>query len=100
MSKREKESVTTEEVLEEVRKYSSSQCRALIDDLEMHIETLANSMSNLYEEHVGVFLMHGVQVEVKFSVGNEVVYNLFLGCPEFCTQLSAMSERLEERHND
>lgn len=100
MSKREKASVTTEEVLEEARKYSSSQRSELVDDLEMHIETLANRMANLYDEHVGVFLTHGVQVEVKFSVENEVVYRLFLGCPEFWEKLAERAERLKEVRND
>lgn len=100
MSNREKVSVTTEEVLEEARKYSSSQRRALIDDLETDVENLAHSMANLYDEHVGVFLMNGVQVEVKFSVGNEVVYNLFLGCPEFWEKLAERPERRKEVRND
>ena len=100
MSKREKVSVTIEEVLEEARKYSSSQRRELVDDLKTDIETLANSMATLYEEHLGVFLMYGVQVEVKFSVANEVAYRQFLGCPEAYAQLSAMRERLEEVRND
>lgn len=101
MSKREKVSVTTEEVLEEARKYSSSQRRELVDDLETDIETLANSMANLYDEHVGVFLMNGVQVEVKLSVSNEVVYRLFLGCPEFWEKLAERAERLKkEVRND
>ena len=96
MSKREKVSVTTEEVLEEARKYSFSQRIALIDDLETDIENLAHSIANLYDEHVGVFLMNGVQVEVKFSVGNEVVYRLFLGCPEFWEKLAERAERLKK----
>lgn len=93
MNKQKK--VTTEAVLEEVRKYSFSQRMALIDDLEMDIENLAHSIANLYEAHTGVFIMHGVQVEVKFSVLNEVVYRQFLGCPEFYTRMSAMAECLK-----
>lgn len=100
MSKQEKMSVTTEEVLEEARKYSSSQCRELIDDLGMHVETLADNMANLYDEHAGVFLMHGVQVEVKFSVFNEVVYNQFLGSPEFWAKFAESAERLKGVRND
>ena len=100
MSKQEKVSLSTAEVFEEARKYSSSQRIALIDDLETDIENLANSMSNLYDEHVGVFLMHGVQVEVKFSVCNEVVYRQFLGSPEFFEKLTELAERLEEVRND
>ena len=100
MRKREKVSVMIEEVLEEARKYSSSQRRELVDDLETGIETLANSMANLYEELVGVFLMTGVQVEVKFSVCNEVVYRQFLGVPEFWEKLAERAERLKEDRND
>ena len=98
MSKQKK--VSTAEVLEEVRKYSFSQCIALIDDLETDIENLAHSIANLYEEHTGVFIMHGVQVEVKFSVCNEVVYRQFLGCPEFWEKLAERDERLKEVRND
>lgn len=98
MSKQKK--VTTEVILEEVSKYSSSQCIALIDDLETDIENLAHSIANLYEEHTGVFIMHGVQVEVKFSVFNEVVYRQFLGCPEFWEKLDERDERLKEVRND
>lgn len=100
MSKQGKVSLSTAEVFEEARKYSSSQRIALIDDLETDIETLANNMANLYDEHAGVFLMYGVQVEVKFSVGNEVVYRQFLGCPELWEKLAERAERLEEVHND
>lgn len=100
MSKQEKISVATSEVFEEARKYSSSQCREFIDDLETDIETLANNMANLYDEHAGVFLMYGVQVEVKFSMCNEVVYRQFLGCPELWEKLAERAERLEEVHND
>lgn len=100
MSKQEKASLSTAEIFEEARKYSSSQRRQLIDGLQRHIETLANNMTNLYEEHVGVFLMCGVQVEVKFSVCNEVVHRMFLGCPELWEKLAERAERLEEVHND
>lgn len=87
----EQKKVSTADVLEEVRKYSFSQRIALIDDLETDIENLAHSIANLYEEHIGVFIMHGVQVEVKFSVSNEVVYRQFLGCPEFWEKLAEKS---------
>lgn len=100
MSKQGKISLSTAEVFEEARKYSSSQCREFIDDLEMNLETLAHNMTNLYDEHAGVFLMHGVQVEVKFSVCNEVVYRQLLGCPEFFEKLVKRAERLKEVRND
>lgn len=100
MSKQEKGSLSTAEVFEEARKCSSSQCIALIDDLETGIETLAHNMANLYDEHAGVFLMYGVQVEVKFSVCNEVVYRQFLGCPEFYEKLAERTERLKEVRDD
>lgn len=100
MSKQEKVSVSTAEVLEEARKYSPSQRRELIEELETDVENLAHSIANLYDEHPGVFITHGVQVEVKFSVFNEVVYRQFLGCPEFYTQMSATAERLKEVRND
>ncbi len=91
-----KESVTTAEVFEEAGKFSPSQCKAFIEELETDIENLSRSMSNLYDEHAGVFLMYGVQVEVKFSVFNEVAYRQFLGSPEFFNQMSAMLKTLEE----
>lgn len=100
MGSQKKVSVTTEEVLEEVRKYSFSQHREFIDNLETDIENLSHSMANLYDEHVGVFLMHGVQVEVKFSVGNEVVYRQFLGTPEFYEKWRELTARLKEVSND
>lgn len=91
-----KESITTAEVFEEVGKYSSSQRRELIEELETDIQNLARSMANLYDEHSGVFLMYGVQCEVKFSVFNEVAYRQVLGCPEVYNQLSAMAKGLKE----
>ena len=101
MSKREKVSVMIEEVLEEARKYSSSQHIEFLDALKTDIENLSRSMANLYDEHVGVFLMNGVQVEVKFSVCNEVVYRQFLGVPEFYEKLAERAERLKkEVRND
>ena len=57
-------------------------------------------MSNLYDEHTGVFMMYGVQIEVKFSVFNEPVYEQRLGCPEFFTQVSEMAKGLKEIIND
>lgn len=100
MSKQEKTSVLTKEVFEEARKHSPSQRRELIEGLEMDIENLSHSIANLYDEHPGVFITHGVQVEVKFSVFNEVVYRQFLGCPEFYTRMAAMAEGLKEVRND
>ena len=100
MEKEEKASMTTAEVLEDVRKYSSSQRKELIEELETDVQNLARSMSNLYDEHSGVFLMYGVQVEVKFSVFNEVAYRQVLGCPEFYNQLSAMAKAFREAFDD
>ena len=91
-----KESVTTAEVFEEVSKYSSSQRRELIEELETDIQNLAHSMENLYDEHAGVFMMYGVQIEVKFSVFNEVAFRQVLGDPEFYNQVSAMAKGLKE----
>lgn len=88
--------ITRAEMVEEARKYSSSQRRALIEELETDIRNLAHSIVNLYDEHTGVFLMHGVQVEVKFSVFNEVVYKQVLGCPEVYEQISEMFEKFKE----
>lgn len=53
-------------------------------------------MDNLYDEHAGVFMLYGVQVEVKFSVFNEVAFRQVLGCPEFYNQVSAMAKGLKE----
>ena len=100
MNKEERESITMEEVLEEVRKYSSSQRRELIEELETDVQNLARSMTNLYEEHLGVFLMYGVQVEVKFSVFNEVAYRQVLGCPELYTHMAEKAAQFMEDHND
>lgn len=100
MSKTEKEQISTAEVFAEVSKYSSSQRKAFIEELETDIKNLARSMSNLYDEHTGVFMMYGVQVEVKFSVFNEPVYEQRLGCPEFFTQVSTMAKGLKELRND
>ena len=94
------EPVTTAEVLEEASHYSSSQHRAFIEELETDIENLSHSMSNLYDEHAGIFLMYGVQVEVKFSVFNEVAYRQVLGCPEFYNLVSAMTKGLKEAFDD
>ena len=91
---------TAKEVLEEASHYSSSQHRAFIEELETDIQNLARSMSNLYDEHAGIFLMYGVQVEVKFSVFNEVAYRQVLGCPEFYNQLSARAKGLKEAFDD
>ena len=94
------EPVTTAEVFEEVSKYSSSQRRELIEELETDIKNLSHSMANLYDEHAGIFLMYGVQVEVTFSVFNEVAYRQVLGCPEFYNQVSAMAKGLKEAFDD
>lgn len=91
-----KESVTTAEVFEEAGKFSSSQRKAFIEELETDIENLSRSMANLYDEHAGVFLMYGVQVEVKFSMFNEVAYRQVLGCPEFYDKMTAMAKGLKE----
>lgn len=100
MSEQEEKLVSTKEVFEEVRKYSPSQRIELIEDLQTDIRNLAHSIVNLYEEHTGVFVMHGVQVEIKFSVFNEVVYKQVLGCPEFYNRVPAMAESLKEDFND
>ena len=96
----EKISMTTGEAFEEASHYSSSQHRAFIEELETDIENLARSISTLYDEHAGIFLMYGVQVEVKFSVFNEVAYRQVLGCPEFYKQVSAMAKGLKEVFDD
>lgn len=100
MSEKEEQSVSTAEVFEEARKYSSSQRRALIEELATDIRNLSQSIVNLYDEHTGVFLMHGVQVELKFSVFNEVAYRQVLGCPEFYDKMTKMAEEYKELHND
>lgn len=100
MSEQEERTVSTKEVFEEARKYSSSQRGALIEELETDIRNLAHSIVNLYEEHTGVFLMYGVQVEVKFSVFNEVAYKQVLGCPDFYDKMSEMVDSLKEVLND
>lgn len=92
--------ITIAEVVEEARKYSSSQHKAFIKELETDIQNLAHSMEYLYDEHTGVFLMHGVQVEVKFSVFNEVVYKQVLGCPEVYDKMSEMAEEFKKVCND
>lgn len=91
-----KESVTPAEVFKEVSKYSFSQHREFIEELETDIQNLARSMADLYDEHSGVFLVYGVQVEVKFSVFNEVTFRQVLGCPEFYNNLSEMAKVLKE----
>lgn len=100
MNKEERASITMEEVLEDARKCSSSQRRALIEELETDVQNLARSMANLYDEHAGVFLMYGVQVEVKFSVFNEVAFRQVLGCPELYTKLAEKATQFMEEHND
>lgn len=100
MGETKKESISTAEVFDEVSKYSPSQRQAFIEELEADIKNLARSMSNLYDEHTGVFMMYGVQIEVKFSVFNESVYEQRLGCPEFFTHVSAMAKGLKEAIND
>lgn len=100
MEEEESTSITIEEVFEEARKYSSSQRRELIEELETDIENLSHSMANLYDEHSGVFLIYGVQVEVKFSVFNEVAYRQVLGCPELYTQMAEKAAQFMEEHND
>lgn len=100
MEEENKLSITVEEVFEDARKYSSSQRRELIEELETDIQSLAHSMANLYDEHAGIFLMYGVQVEVKFSVFNEVAYRQVLGCPELYTKLAEKAAQFMEEHND
>ena len=100
MNKEERESITIEEVLEDARKYSSSQRKELIEEVETDVQNLARSMANLYDEHTGVFLMYGVQVEVKFSVFNEVAYRQVLGHPEVYAQMAEKAEQFMEEHND
>lgn len=100
MGETEKELISTADVFDEVSKYSSSQRREFIEELETDIKNLARSMANLYDEHTGVFMMYGVQVEVKFSVFNESVYEQRLGCPEFFNHVSAMAKGLKEVLND
>ena len=100
MEEEEKEAITLDEVFEEARKYSSSQRKEFIEELETDIQSLAHSMANLYDEHTGVFLMYGVQVEVKFSVFNEVAYRQVLGCPELYTKLAEKTAQFMEEHND
>ena len=100
MNKEERFSITMEEMLEDARKYSSSQRKELIEELETDVQNLARSMANLYAEHTGVFLMYGVQVEVKFSVFNEVAYRQVLGCPEVYAQMAEKAAQFREEHND
>lgn len=100
MEKEEKASMTTAEALEEVGKYSSAQRSELIEELETDVQNLARSMANLYDEHAGIFLIYGVQVEVTFSVFNEVAYRQVLGCPEFYDKMSAMAKGLQEAFDD
>lgn len=100
MNKEKRVAITMEEALEEARKYSSSQSRALIEELATDIQSLAHSMANLYDEHAGVFLMYGVQVEVKFSVFNEVAYRQVLGCPELSAQMAEKAAQFMEAQND
>ena len=100
MNKEERFSITMEEVLEGACKYSSSQRKELIEELETDVQNLARSMANLYDEHTGVFLMYGVQVEVKFSVFNEVAYRQVLGCPEVYAQMVEKAAQFMEEHND
>ena len=100
MEEEERASITTEEMLEEARKYSSAQRRELIEELETDVQNLARSMANLYEEHTGVFLMYGVQVEVKFSVFNEVAYRQVLGCPEVYAQMAETAAQFMEARDD
>ena len=100
MEEENKFSITAEEVFEEARKYSSSQRRELIEELETDIQSLTHSMTNLYDEHAGVFLMYGVQVEVKFSVFKEVAYRQVLGCPELYAKLVEKAAQLMEARND
>ena len=94
------ESITMAEVVEEAAKYSSSQHEAFIEELRTDIQNLAHSMENLYDEHTEVFLMHGVQVEVKLSVYNELVYRQVLGCPEVYNRITEMVERLKGSCDD
>ncbi len=100
MGETKKESISTAEEFDEVSKYSPSQRKAFIEELESDIKNLARSMSNLYSEHTGVFMMYGVQIEVKFSVFNESVYGQRLGCPEFYNHVSEMASGLKEVIND
>ena len=100
MSETKKDSISTVEVFAEVEKYSPSQRREFIEELEIDIQNLARSMENLYNEHPGVFMMYGVQIEVKFSVFNDSVYEQRLGCPEFFSKVSAMTKELKEALND
>ena len=100
MNKEERFSITMEEVLEDARKYSSSQRKELIEELETDVQNLARSMANLYDEHTGVFLMYGVQVEVKFSVFNEVAYRQVLGCPEVYAQMAEKAKQFMEARDD
>ena len=100
MEEEERFSITTEEMFEEARKYSSSQRKELIEELETDVQNLARSMANLYDEHTGVFLMYGVQVEVKFSVFNEVAYRQVLGCPEVYAQMAEKAKQFMGEHND
>ena len=100
MEEENKFSITAEEVFEEARKYSSSQRRELIEELEKDIQSLTHSMANFYDEHAGIFLIYGVQVEVKFSVFNEVAYRQVLGCPEFYTQMAEKAAQFMEARND
>lgn len=50
MEEEERVAITAEEVFEEARKYSSSQRRELIEDLETDIQSLAQrrSISNIW----------------------------------------------------
>lgn len=101
MSKQEASmEVTISEMCEEAHKYSSSQRRELIEELETDVQNLAHSMANLYDEHIGVFLMYGVQVEVKFSVFNELAYRQVLGRPEVYNQMTEMVENFKGACND
>lgn len=100
MEKEEKASMTIAEVLEEAGKYSSAQRIEFIEELATDVQNLARSMSNLYDEHTGIFLIYGVQVEVKLSVFNKVAYRQVLGCPEGYNQLSAMAKSFREAFDD
>jgi len=80
---------STKQIFEECRKHSAEERRQICEEFQSDIETLTESMGNLFSEHAAVLMMYGVRVEVKMYAFNDLTYTCTLGSEEFYNKVTA-----------
>lgn len=89
---------TVAQIFEECKNLSPQERANICQEYESDVRALATSMGNLYQEHVGVLMMYGVRVEVKFYAFNEPVFSTLLGSEDFYKEF--VEHQLKESKND